>query len=132
MNKDIKRIAVLTSGGDSPGMNAAIRAVVRNSVYNKVVCFGIYQGFQGMIDDEFAELGARSVRNLINRGGTFLKSARSEEFKTKEGRAKAYENLKKHEIDALIIIGGDGSFTGASIFGEEYNIPIVGIPGNDR
>ena len=129
MNKDIKRIAVLTSGGDSPGMNAAIRAVVRNSVYHKIKCFGIYQGFQGMIDDEFAELGPRSVRNLINRGGTFLKSARSEEFKTKEGRAKAYENLKKHEIDALVIIGGDGSFTGASIFGEEHNIPIVGIPG---
>ena len=129
MNNEIKNIAVLTSGGDSPGMNAAIRAVVRNAVYNNLRCFGIYQGLQGMIDDEFSELGPRSVRNLINGGGTFLKSARSEEYKTKEGRRKAYENLKKHAIDALVVIGGDGSFTGASIFGEEYDIPVVGIPG---
>jgi len=129
MNKEIQKIAVLTSGGDSPGMNAAIRAVVRNAVYHKVKCYGIYQGFQGMIDGDFAELGPRSVRNLINRGGTFLKSARSEEFKTKEGRAKAYKNLKKYEIDALVVIGGDGSFTGASIFCEEYDFPVIGIPG---
>ncbi|MDR9400978.1 MAG: 6-phosphofructokinase [Psychroflexus sp.] len=129
MNQTINKIAVLTSGGDSPGMNAAIRAVVRNVAYNKLQCVGIYKGLQGLIDDEFIELGPRSVRNIINRGGTFLKSARSKEFKTKEGRKKAYKNLKKHNVDALIIIGGDGSFTGASIFGEEYDIPVVGIPG---
>lgn len=128
MNK-IQKIAVLTSGGDSPGMNAAIRSVVRASAYHKLTCFGIYRGYQGLIENSFVELNARSVKNTINRGGTFLKSARSKDFMTKEGREKAYQNLKANKIDALVVIGGDGTFTGARIFGEEFNFPVVGIPG---
>lgn len=125
----IKKIAVLTSGGDAPGMNAAIRAVVRTCAYHNVEVLGVYRGYQGMIEGDFVELNARSVRDTINKGGTFLKSARSKEFRTKEGRQKAYENLKKSGADALIVIGGDGSFTGALLFNEEHNFPVMGIPG---
>jgi len=124
-----KRIGVLTSGGDAPGMNAAIRAVVRACAYNGIECVGIYRGLQGLIEGDFKELNARSVKNIINRGGTFLKSARSKEFRTEEGRKKAFENLKKENIDALVVIGGDGTFAGASVFIKEFNFPIVGLPG---
>ncbi len=119
----------MTSGGDSPGMNAAIRAVVRGCAYYEIDCIGIYRGYQGLIENDLEQLTARSVKNIINRGGTFLKSARSKEFITKEGRQKAYENLKNAGIDALIVIGGDGTFTGAILFNEEHNFPVVGIPG---
>lgn len=129
MKNKINSIAVLTSGGDSPGMNAAIRAVVRASAFNNIKCFGIYRGYQGLIENDFEELGARSVRNLINRGGTFLKSARSKQFREYEYRKKSYENLKSRNIDALVVIGGDGSFTGAEIFSNEFDIPVIGIPG---
>ncbi len=129
VKKSIKRIAVLTSGGDAPGMNAAIRAVVRCCAFHTVECVGVYRGLQGLIENDFIPLGPRSVKNIINRGGTFLKSARSDEFRTKEGREKAYQNLKAASIDALIVIGGDGTFTGAKIFNEEFNFPIIGIPG---
>lgn len=128
MKKPLK-IGVLTSGGDAPGMNAAIRAVVRASEYQEIECVGIYRGFQGLIEADFKELNARSVKNMINRGGTFLKSARSNEFTTVEGRKKAYTNLQNENVDALVVIGGDGTFKGASIFQEEFNFPIVGIPG---
>ncbi len=124
-----KRIGVLTSGGDAPGMNAAIRAVARCCAYNGLECVGIYRGFQGLIDADFKELNARSVKNIINRGGTFLKSARSQEFRTPEGRKKAFANLQNEKIDALVVIGGNGSFAGASIFGREFGFPIVGLPG---
>lgn len=129
MTGKIRKIAVLTSGGDAPGMNAAIRAVVRTSAYHNIEVLGIYRGYQGMIEEDFVELNARSVRDTINKGGTFLKSARSKEFRTKEGRQKAYENLKKQNVDALVVIGGDGSFTGALLFNEEHNFPVIGIPG---
>lgn len=119
----------MTSGGDSPGMNAAIRAVVRTCSYHEIACVGIYHGYQGMISGDFIELNARSVKGIINKGGTFLKSARSKEFMTKEGRQKAFNNLKAAEIDALITIGGDGTFTGAIIFNKEFNFPVIGIPG---
>ena len=125
----IKKIAVLTSGGDSPGMNTALRAVVRTCAYNNIQCAGVYRGFQGLINDEIKMLNTRSVRGIINRGGTMLYSARSEEFKSKDGRKKAYENIKKHNIDAIVVIGGDGSFTGSLIFEKEFKIPIIGIPG---
>ena len=125
----IKKVGFLTSGGDSPGMNAAIRSVVRSCSYHNVDCFGIQQGFQGLINDDMIQMNARSVNNIINKGGTILKSARSLEFRTKAGRKKAFENLIKNKIDALIVIGGDGSFTGAMIFEDEYKIPIIGIPG---
>jgi len=127
--KKIKKIAVMTSGGDAPGMNAAIRAVVRSCAYYSLKCEGIYRGYQGLIEDDLVELTARSVNNIINKGGTILKSARSEDFRTKEGREKAFENLQEREIDALVVIGGDGSFTGAVIFNEEYSFPVIGIPG---
>ena len=129
MSSEIKRIAVLTSGGDAPGMNAAIRAVVRSCAYHNLECVGVYRGLQGLIEGDFEELGPRSVKNIINRGGTFLKSARSDEFRTKEGRKKAYDNLKEANIDAMVVIGGDGTFTGASVFIEEFDFPIVGLPG---
>ncbi|WP_372746100.1 6-phosphofructokinase [Lutibacter sp.] len=129
MNEPIKKIAVLTSGGDAPGMNAAIRAVVRACTYYRVDCIGVYRGYQGLIEGDMESLSARHVSNIINRGGTILKSARSEEFRTKEGRAKAYENLKKAGVGALVIIGGDGTFTGGLKFIEEFNFPVVGIPG---
>ena len=126
---NIKKIGVLTSGGDSPGMNAAIRAVVRSCEYNKIKCVGIYRGYEGLIDGDFELLNARSVKNLINRGGTFLKSARSIEFRSKEGRKIAHKKLKEANIDALVVIGGDGTFRGALDLYKEYNFPIVGIPG---
>ena len=127
--KNIKRIAVLTSGGDAPGMNAAVRAVVRASVFNSIECFAVYKGFQGLINNEIKLINARGVNNIINRGGTILKSARCMEFKSKNGRLKAFNNLKAKKIDALIIIGGDGSFTGGMIFESEFNFPVLGIPG---
>ena len=129
MSTEIKKIGVFTSGGDSPGMNAAIRSVVRTCAYMKIECIGIYRGYEGMIEGDFKPMDARSVNNIINKGGTILKSARSLEFKTPEGRAKAYANLKKEGIDAFVVIGGDGSFTGAMIFNQEYNFPVIGIPG---
>nr|WP_297307199.1 6-phosphofructokinase [uncultured Flavobacterium sp.] len=128
LNK-IKNIAVLTSGGDAPGMNAAIRAVVRSCAYYNIKCFGVYRGFQGLIEGDFKELGPRDVKYIVSKGGTFLKTARSKDFATSEGRIQAYENLKKQEIDGLIIIGGDGSFTGGLVFSKEFNIPVIGIPG---
>tara|TARA_B100000780_G_scaffold134843_1_gene94489 strand:+ start:795 stop:1778 length:984 start_codon:yes stop_codon:yes gene_type:complete len=127
--KKIKKIGVLTSGGDAPGMNAAVRAVVRSSVYNNIECFGIYKGYQGMIEGSIKQLNARSVNNIINKGGTVLKTARCQDFYNKEGRKKAYNKIKEYEIDALVVIGGDGSFTGAILFNKEYDIPIIGIPG---
>jgi 6-phosphofructokinase len=129
MLKKVNKIAVLTSGGDAPGMNAAIRAVVRTCSYHDVQVLGIYRGFQGMIEDDFVELNARSVRNIINKGGTFLKSARSEGFRTKEGRENAYNNLTKNGVEALVVIGGDGTFTGALSFSQEFGFPVMGIPG---
>ncbi len=125
----MKKIAVLTSGGDAPGMNAAIRAVVRACAFNQLECVGVFRGLQGLIEGDFKEMGPRSVKNIINRGGTILKSARSKEFRTPEGRAKAYEQLQKAGVDALVVIGGDGTFTGASVFMSEYDMPIVGLPG---
>jgi 6-phosphofructokinase 1 len=127
--KKINKLAVMTSGGDSPGMNAAIRSVVRTCAYYKIECIGIYRGYQGMIEGDFTSFTARSVNNIINKGGTILKSARSDEFRTSEGRKKAHENLIKQHIDGLVVIGGDGSFTGGVIFNKEYNFPVIGIPG---
>lgn len=129
MPKTIKKIAVLTSGGDSPGMNAAIRSVVRTCAYHNILCAGVYRGYQGMIEGDFKEMGPRSVHNIINKGGTVLKSARSKEFMTVEGRRKAHEELVKAGVDAFVVIGGDGSFTGAEIFNKEYGFPVMGIPG---
>lgn len=125
----INKIGVLTSGGDAPGMNAAIRAVTRTAIYNGLEVIGIRHGYLGMINANFKPLQAHSVSDMIQRGGTMLKTARCEEFKTPEGRKKAYENLKAAEIDGVVVIGGDGSFQGANIFNEEYNIPFVGVPG---
>lgn len=110
-------------------MNAAIRSVVRTCAYHNIECVGIYRGYQGMIEGDFIEMGARSVHNIINKGGTILKSARSKEFRTPEGRKKAFDELTKVGVDALVIIGGDGSFTGAEIFNQEYGFPVMGIPG---
>lgn len=129
MSKPIKTIGVLTSGGDSPGMNAAIRAVVRSATFYEKKVMGIYEGYQGLIDNSIEELNARSVKGILNRGGTVLKSSRSEEFRTAEGRKKAYDNVVKNNIDALVLIGGNGTFTGAHIFWEEFGIPVVGVPG---
>lgn len=125
----INKIGVLTSGGDSPGMNAAIRAVVRTCAYHNIECIGIYRGFQGMIEGDFKEMGPRSVNNIVNKGGTILKSARSKDFMHYEGRKKAFENLQKVGVNALVIIGGDGSFTGGEVFNKEFGFPIMGIPG---
>jgi len=125
----IKNIAVLTSGGDAPGMNAAIRAVVRTGIYHELNVFGIRRGYDGMVQGDIFQMDAKSVANIIQRGGTILKTARSEEFRTDKGRQTAYDNLRKHEIDGLIVIGGDGTFSGASKFLEEFDIPVVGIPG---
>jgi len=119
----------LTSGGDSPGMNAAIRSTVRTCAYHNIKCIGVYRGYEGMIEGDFKLLDPRSVNNIINKGGTFLKSARSKEFRTKEGRKKAYKQLIKEGVDALVLIGGDGTFTGGMIFNQEYNFPVIGIPG---
>lgn len=129
MTKKINNIGVLTSGGDAPGMNAAIRAVVRTCVYNDLTPYGIYQGYDGLINNIIEEMDASSVKHIIHQGGTILKSARSEEFKTPEGMEKAWQNIQKHNIDALVVIGGDGTFTGAMRFSQKYGIPIVGIPG---
>lgn len=125
----MKKIGVFTSGGDAPGMNACIRAVVRACLYHKLEVSGIIRGYSGMINGEIKELNSFSVSNIIQRGGTILKSARSEEFKTKEGRAKAFENIKKHGIEGIVAIGGNGTFTGAELFHAEHGIPIVGVPG---
>jgi 6-phosphofructokinase 1 len=129
MSLQIQKIAVLTSGGDSPGMNAAIRAVVRTCAFHNIECIGVYRGYQGMIEGDFREMGPRDVNNIINKGGTILKSARSKEFMTPEGRKKAYDNLKAQNIDAFVVIGGNGSFTGGLIFNAEYGFPVIGIPG---
>ena len=125
----IKKIGVLTSGGDAPGMNAAVRSVVRSCVYNNVKITGILFGYQGIIDNKMKPMDARSVNNIINKGGTILKTARCEEFRSENGRKKAYDNIKKNQIDALVVIGGDGTFTGSMIFQKEFSIPIIGIPG---
>lgn len=127
--KKVTKIGVLTSGGDSPGMNAAVRAVVRTGLYHGMEVFGIMRGYNGMIEDDIQPMQSRSVANIIQRGGTVLKTARSKEFLTPEGRAKAYENLSKRGIDGLVIIGGDGSFRGAQVFSGEFDIPCIGLPG---
>ncbi len=129
MTSNIKKIAVLTSGGDSPGMNVAIRSVVRTCAYHNVECVGVYRGYQGLMEGDFKQMDARSVRGIINKGGTILKSARSNEFRTKEGRIKAHQQLRDAEIGGLVVIGGDGSFTGALIFNQEFGFPVMGIPG---
>lgn len=129
MSVEIKRIGVLTSGGDAPGMNAAIRAVVRSAVFYGLECVGIFKGYDGLIHGDFKKLHVRSVSKILGRGGTILKSARSDEFRTKEGRQKAYEQIRKQQIDALITIGGNGTFSGAHILHEEFGVPVMGIPG---
>lgn len=126
---EIKTIGLLTSGGDAPGMNAAVRAVTRAAIYNGLRVKAIFHGYKGLITGEISEFKTQNVSNIIQQGGTILKTARCEEFKTVEGRKHAYDNLLKEEIDALVIIGGDGSLTGARIFAAEYNFPIVGLPG---
>jgi 6-phosphofructokinase 1 len=125
----IRKIGVLTSGGDSPGMNATIRAVVRTAIYNNLEVFGIYRGYEGLIDGQIEQLYSHSVSNIIQRGGTILKTARSQRFMISEWRQKAFENLQKFKIDGLIVIGGNGTFTGADIFANEFEFPIIGIPG---
>ncbi|AUD01351.1 6-phosphofructokinase [Spirosoma pollinicola] len=125
----MKRVAVFTSGGDAPGMNACIRAVVRGAVYHGLEVFGIRRGYSGMINGDIFQMSSHSVSNIVQRGGTILKSARSKEFMTPEGRAKAYEQIKKFDIEGLIAIGGNGTFTGATLFFDEYGIPTVGAPG---
>jgi 6-phosphofructokinase 1 len=129
MENKISKIGVFTSGGDAPGMNAAIRAVVRACTFYKKTCLGIMRGYEGMIEGDIIKLDARSVGNIIQRGGTILKTARSKEFRTPEGRQKAYDNIKKQGIEALIAIGGDGTFTGLHKFFEEFGIPSLCIPG---
>lgn len=129
-NNGIKRIGVLTSGGDAPGMNAAIRAVVRACVFHNIEVDGIFQGYTGLIAGDFKRLNERSVARILGRGGTILKSSRSKEFYEAEGRAKAAEQLKKHGVDALIAIGGNGTFTGAHLMYQEHGIPVLGIPGS--
>jgi len=126
---NIKKIAVLTSGGDAPGMNAGIRAVVRAGIFNNLEVFGVRRGYDGLVNGEIFPMDAKSVANIIQRGGTILKTARSEAFKTIEGRKQAYDNLRSHEIDAMVVIGGDGTFTGASKFIDEFDFPIIGLPG---
>jgi 6-phosphofructokinase 1 len=125
----MKKIALMTSGGDAPGMNAAIRAVVRTALYNKLEIFGIRRGYQGMIEGDIFEMETTSVSNIIQRGGTILKTARSKDFMTLEGRKKAFHQLKKNGIEGLIMIGGDGTFKGANVFFNEFSLPAVGIPG---
>ncbi len=129
MKYEIKCIGVLTSGGDAPGMNAAIRSVTRAAIFNGIRVKAIYRGYKGLITGEIKEFQTQNVSNIIQQGGTILKSARCAEFRTPEGRKEAFENMKKEEIDALVVIGGDGTFTGARIFAQEYNVPIVGLPG---
>jgi 6-phosphofructokinase 1 len=125
----MKKIGVFTSGGDAPGMNACIRAVVRTAIYNNIEVNGILYGYHGMINDMFIPMDSKSVANIIQRGGTILKTARCEEFLTKEGRKQAYDNLMKHGIEGLVCIGGNGSYTGAKIFYEEFGVPSIGLPG---
>ncbi|MEN8248037.1 MAG: 6-phosphofructokinase [Bacteroidota bacterium] len=125
----MKKIAVLTSGGDAPGMNACIRAVVRGAIYYEAEVYGIRQGYQGLIENDIFKMDSQSVSQILQRGGTMLRSARSMDFKTKEGREKAYNNLKDFGITGLVAIGGDGTFTGANIFHEEFGVPIIGVPG---
>src|SRR5690606_15463905 len=125
----MKRIGVFTSGGDAPGMNACSRAIVRTAVYNGLEVYGIRRGYNGMIKGDIFKMESLTVSNIIQKGGTILKSARSKEFATKEGRQAAYEQLKAHGIEGLVAIGGDGTFTGANIFYEEYGIPTIGAPG---
>ena len=127
--REIKKVAVLTSGGDAPGMNACIRAVTRSAIFNNMKVVGVYRGYDGLINEEFKEFTSSSVSNTIQRGGTILKTARSKAFMDPEGRKRAYENMVKNEIDALIVIGGNGSLTGAQQFAREYDIPIIGLPG---
>lgn len=129
MNQKIHKIAVLTSGGDAPGMNAAVRAVVRTALFHNIEVFGVYRGYSGMIDDDIKQMNSRSVANIIQSGGTILKTARSKAFFTPEGRSIAAANLKKRGIDGLVVIGGDGSFTGASKLSAEHGICCVGLPG---
>ena len=129
MEYNIKTIGVLTSGGDSPGMNAAIRAVTRAAIVNGIKVKGIYRGYKGLMEGEVTELGTQDVSGIIQRGGTILKSARSDEFRTPEGRKRAFETLQREQIDALIAIGGDGTFTGARLLAQEYNVPVIGLPG---
>ena len=129
MTNQIKRIAIFTSGGDAPGMNAAVRAVVRKATFEDLHIYGIHKGYEGMINGEIKRLETRDVGNIIHRGGTILRTARSMEFMTVEGRQQAYENLLAHDIDGCIAIGGNGTFTGASVFGSEFDIPFIGIPG---
>lgn len=126
---EIKCIGILTSGGDAPGMNAAIRAVTRAAIYNNLSVKAIYRGYRGLITGEIQEFRTENVSNIIQRGGTILKTARCKEFTTPEGRAIAYDNMKKEGIDALVVIGGDGSLTGARIFAQEYDVPCIGLPG---
>tara|TARA_Y100000739_G_scaffold194219_1_gene175358 strand:+ start:30 stop:1004 length:975 start_codon:yes stop_codon:yes gene_type:complete len=124
----IKKIAIITSGGDSQGMNAAIRSVVRTADYNNIECLGFYRGYQGLIENDSVELGLRVVNKILGDGGTFLKSARSSDFFEKEKREIAFNNLKSHGVDALVVIGGNGSITGGHIFSEDFNFPVIGIP----
>ena len=128
-SNSIQRIAVITSGGDAPGMNAAIRAVVRTALYHEIQVVGFYRGYDGMIENDCVELDSTSVKHTLSKGGTWLKSARSEAFRTPEGRAQAVANLNKGNINALVVIGGDGSFTGAKLLAEEHDFPVIGIPG---
>lgn len=129
MPKKVTKIGVMTSGGDAPGMNACIRAVVRTGIFHGLEVYGITRGYSGLIDNDIQKMDSRSVANIIQRGGTILKTARCKEFMTPEGRKKAYNNLKKLGINGLVIIGGDGSFKGAQIFSNEFDIPCIGIPG---
>ena len=129
MEKKVTKIGVLTSGGDSPGMNACVRAVVRTALYHGLEVYGIMRGYSGMVEDEIIKMESRSVANIIQRGGTILKTSRCKEFFEYEGRKKAYENLKKHDIDGLVIIGGDGSFKGSQLFSNEFDIPCIGLAG---
>lgn len=129
MRPNIKNIAVLTSGGDAPGMNACIRAVIRTGIYNGINMFGVMQGYQGLITNNIIPMDARSVSNIIHLGGTILKTARCLEFKTREGMQQAYDNLQARDIDALVVIGGDGTFTGAQRFSKEFGVKVIGVPG---
>jgi 6-phosphofructokinase 1 len=126
--KEIKKIAVLTSGGDVPGLNACIRAIVKACSYHSILCYGVEQGYEGLISNSFCLLKPSDVTNIIHSGGTMLRSSRSEKFRTEEGRKKAFENLHEHQIDLLIIIGGDGTLSGAGMLAKEFNFPIIGIP----
>ncbi|MBK9563760.1 MAG: 6-phosphofructokinase [Saprospiraceae bacterium] len=125
----VKRIAVFTSGGDAPGMNAAVRAVVRTAVYHDLHVYGIYRGYDGMVNGDIKRLDVGDVANIIQRGGTVLKTARSDVFRTPEGRRQAYESLQAHDIDGVVAIGGNGTYTGADIFMKEFNVPFIGLPG---